>query len=136
MWVARVLGTLTAQWPSKGQWLDTDLAFRKRDTIKYHTPIEFFINFDCIICNIYVKGHKKIQTPRILLRRDTIRDLAKHVSSRSLSFIWISQFFINSFYNYFSHPCGGLSLSLLTRASCIILFIARSPYSLCKWDWF
>ena len=50
----------------------------------------------------YVKGHKKIQTPKILLRRNTIGDSEKHVSLRSLSFIRISQYIINCIYRFFN----------------------------------
>ena len=103
-------------------WLDTDLAFRRRDMAKtttdaiphppppamqHPTPI-FKINFVSIICNMW-RGTKKIQ-----------------------------QYFINCIYSYFSQLCRVLFLSWLTsfRASCIISFISRSPYSLCKWSWF
>ena len=49
----------------------------------------------------YAKGHKKyLQTPRTLLRRDTIGDSEKHLSLRSFS--WIGQYFINCIYSYFS----------------------------------
>ena len=55
-----------------------------------------------------MKGHKKFQTPRILLHHDTIEDPEKHVSLCFLSFIRISQYFINCIYSFFhSHaePC-------------------------------
>ena len=47
-----------------------------------------------------------------------------------------NQSFINCIYSYFSQSYRALFLSWLTRASCIIFFISRSPFSLCKWDWF
>ena len=47
-----------------------------------------------------------------------------------------NQSFINCIYSYFSQSYRALFLSWLTRASCIILFISWSPFSLCKWDWF
>ena len=48
------------------------------------------------------RGIKKIQTPKILLRRNTIGDSEKHVSLRSLSFIRISQYIINCIYRCFN----------------------------------
>ena len=56
----------------------------------------------------YVTGHKNIQTPRILLRRDTKGDSEKHVSLRSLSFIRVSQYFINCINSYFAQSCRAL----------------------------
>ena len=138
-------------------WLDTGLEFWRRDTTKTTTdpphpphPIPptktkprlntlgfVIINFDYIICYAICEGtKKKLQTPRILLRCNTIGDSEKHVSLRSLSFKRISQYFINCIYSFFSQSCRALFLSWLIRVSCVILFISGSPYSHCKRGWF
>ena len=126
----------------------TDLAYRRRDTTMTTTgtppplkvtPHPNWICYKFWLDNMqYVKGRKKIQTPRILLRGNTIGDSEKHISLCSLSFIRISQYIINCIYRVFftvmQIPVS--AVPWLIRTSCTILFISRSLYSLCKWGWF
>ena len=83
------------------------------------------------------RGIKKIQTPKILLRRNTIGDSEKHVSLRSLSFIRIGQYFINCIYRCFNDLFAKMWLkikgfvSLQIASLCNQLFVLFSvPFSI------